>query len=117
MNRAWVLDVRTGERTALMAFSGNTPQLAADALAAEVAPAPDAPFAPDPRLVGPGLLVAALVLRRAYLLAGHAQDAEDLVQTTLEVVPHWRRIRDGEVAGPRRARQAEAGASGRGARR
>lgn len=37
----------------------------------------------------------AAMLRTAYLLTGHAQDAEDLVQTTLvKVVPHWRRIRD-----------------------
>ncbi|GAB3039332.1 DNA-directed RNA polymerase sigma-70 factor [Nocardioides flavus (ex Wang et al. 2016)] len=37
----------------------------------------------------------AALLRTAYLLTGHAQDAEDLVQTTLvKVVPHWRRIRD-----------------------
>jgi RNA polymerase sigma-70 factor (sigma-E family) len=35
------------------------------------------------------------LLRTAYLLTGHAQDAEDLVQTTLvKVVPQWRRIRD-----------------------
>lgn len=37
----------------------------------------------------------AALLRTAYLLTAHAQDAEDLVQTTLvKVVPHWRRIRD-----------------------
>ena len=37
----------------------------------------------------------AALLRTAYLLTGHAQDAEDLVQTTLvKVVPHWRRIAD-----------------------
>lgn len=37
----------------------------------------------------------AALLRTAYLLTGHAQDAEDLVQTTLvKVVPRWRRIRD-----------------------
>jgi RNA polymerase sigma-70 factor (sigma-E family) len=35
------------------------------------------------------------LLRTAYLLTGHAQDAEDLVQTTLvKVVPQWRRIAD-----------------------
>ncbi|GAA5130245.1 SigE family RNA polymerase sigma factor [Alloalcanivorax gelatiniphagus] len=35
----------------------------------------------------------AALLRTAYLLTGHAQDAEDLVQTTLtKVVPAWRRI-------------------------
>ena len=37
----------------------------------------------------------AALLRTAYLLTGHAQDAEDLVQTTLvKVVAQWRRIRD-----------------------
>lgn len=37
----------------------------------------------------------AALLRTAYLLTGHAQDAEDLVQATLvKVVPQWRRIRD-----------------------
>jgi RNA polymerase sigma-70 factor (sigma-E family) len=33
------------------------------------------------------------LLRTAYLLTGHRQDAEDLVQTALiKAVPHWRRI-------------------------
>jgi RNA polymerase sigma-70 factor (sigma-E family) len=37
----------------------------------------------------------AALLRTAYLLTGHPQDAEDLVQTTLvKVVPQWRRIAD-----------------------
>ena len=37
----------------------------------------------------------AALLRTAYLLTGHAQDAEDLVQTTLvKVVPQWRLISD-----------------------
>ncbi len=37
----------------------------------------------------------AALLRTAYLLTGHAQDAEDLVQATLvKVVPQWRRICD-----------------------
>lgn len=37
----------------------------------------------------------AALLRTAYLLTGHAHDAEDLVQTTLvKVVPQWRRIHD-----------------------
>ena len=37
----------------------------------------------------------AALLRTAYLLTGHAQDAEDLVQVALvKVVPQWRRIRD-----------------------
>lgn len=37
----------------------------------------------------------AALLRTAYLLTGHAQDAEDLVQAALvKVVPQWRRISD-----------------------
>ncbi len=37
----------------------------------------------------------AALLRTAYLLTGHAQDAEDLVQVALvKVVPQWRRISD-----------------------
>jgi RNA polymerase sigma-70 factor (sigma-E family) len=35
----------------------------------------------------------AALLRTAYLLTGHAQDAEDLVQIALvKIVPQWRRI-------------------------
>jgi RNA polymerase sigma-70 factor (sigma-E family) len=46
----------------------------------------------------------AALLRTAYLLTGHAQDAEDLVQTTLvKVVPQWRRIRDDPEPYVRRA--------------
>jgi hypothetical protein len=60
-NRAWTLDVTTREQEPLLAFSGNTPQVAADAWAGGVIAAPDAPFAPDPRIVGLGLLVAAFV--------------------------------------------------------
>ncbi|WP_322921880.1 SigE family RNA polymerase sigma factor [Nocardioides renjunii] len=45
----------------------------------------------------------AALLRTAYLLTGHAQDAEDLVQTTLvKVVPQWRRIADNPEAYVRR---------------
>ena len=45
----------------------------------------------------------AALLRTAYLLTGHAQDAEDLVQTTLvKVVPQWRRIQDNPEAYVRR---------------
>jgi RNA polymerase sigma-70 factor (sigma-E family) len=45
----------------------------------------------------------AALLRTAYLLTGHAQDAEDLVQTTLvKVVPQWRRISDDPEAYVRR---------------
>lgn len=64
VNRVWTLDVTTGERAGLLEFSGNTPQVAADAWTADVVPAPDAPFAPDPRLVGLGLLVAAFAAWR-----------------------------------------------------
>jgi len=47
-------------------FRGNVPNFAYDAWTAEVVPAPDAPWAPDPRLLGLGLagLVYALVLVR-----------------------------------------------------
>ena len=55
--RAWTVDVTTGERSDLLELSGNTPQVAAGAWAAEVVPAPGAPFAPDPRLVGAGGMV------------------------------------------------------------
>ncbi|TGN65590.1 hypothetical protein EXE59_17730 [Nocardioides eburneiflavus] len=60
-SRARILDVTSGAQDPLLAFSGNTPHVAADAWTAEVVPAPDAPFAPDPRLVGLGLLAAAFV--------------------------------------------------------
>ncbi len=63
-NRVWTLDVTTGEQVALLEFSGNTPDVAADAWTAEVVPAPDAPFAPDPRLVGLGLLAGSFVAWR-----------------------------------------------------
>ena len=62
MRRASSLDVTTGARASLVEFSGNTPQVAAEAWTAEVVPAPDAPFAPDPRLVGIGLLGGVLVV-------------------------------------------------------
>jgi hypothetical protein len=64
VRRAWSLDVTTGERTPLVEFSGNTPQVAAEAWSAEVVSAPDPPFAPDPRLVGLGLLGGAYVVWR-----------------------------------------------------
>ena len=39
------------------------------------------------------------LLRTAFLLTGHAEDAEDLVQTTLiKVVPKWGRIKDNPEA-------------------
>lgn len=57
VTRVWSLDVTTGARAALLDFSGNTPRMAADAWTVEVVPAPQAPFAPDPRVVGLGALV------------------------------------------------------------
>ena len=37
----------------------------------------------------------AALLRTAYLLTGHHEDAEDLVQLALiKVVPHWRKVAD-----------------------
>lgn len=61
-----VVDVETGDQEHLTDLSGavNLPHFAADALAGDVVPAPDAPFAPDPRLVGFGLLVAAFAAWR-----------------------------------------------------
>ncbi|MBS2938147.1 hypothetical protein KDN32_10365 [Nocardioides sp. J2M5] len=64
------LDLGTGETTDLLEVSGNTPQVAADAWAAELVPAPDPPFAPDPRLVGVGVLVAGLALWRVLRWRG-----------------------------------------------
>lgn len=49
------LDVTTGERTELLEVVGALPvSVAAEAWTADVVDAPDAPFAPDPRLVGLG---------------------------------------------------------------
>lgn len=63
-----VVDVETGERTDLLDMLGALPvSVAAEAWTAEVVEAPDAPFAPDPRLVGLGgtvLLVFAVSLWR-----------------------------------------------------
>lgn len=43
------------------------------------------------------------LLRTAYLLTGHRQDAEDLVQVALvKAVPHWHRITDNPEAYVRR---------------
>ena len=56
--QVWSVDVTTGERTDLLDAVGALPvSVAADAWAAEVVDAPDAPFAPDPRLVGLGATV------------------------------------------------------------
>jgi hypothetical protein len=61
----WVADLsdldRPGFAPWIWVQAHAMPQFAADALAGDVVPAPDAPFAPDPRLVGLGLLVAAFV--------------------------------------------------------
>ncbi|MFJ9391947.1 SigE family RNA polymerase sigma factor [Nocardioides sp. NPDC101246] len=49
------------------------------------------------------------LLRTAYLLTGHAQDAEDLVQTTLiKVVPKWGRIKENPEAYVRKVLAREA---------
>lgn len=62
------VDVGTGESRHLLDVEGNVPDVAADAWSAELVDAPDAPFAPDPRLVaflvGLFLVVGAAVLRR-----------------------------------------------------
>ena len=65
--QASVVDVGTGARTRLLEFSGNTPQVAADAWQAEVVPAPDPPFAPDPRLAGLVLFLGAFVVWRVVV--------------------------------------------------
>jgi hypothetical protein len=61
----WVADLsdldRPGFAPWIWVQAHAMPQFAAHALAGDVIPAPDAPFAPDPRLVGLGLLVAAFV--------------------------------------------------------
>ncbi|MGY0386319.1 SigE family RNA polymerase sigma factor [Nocardioides sp. WG-D5] len=49
------------------------------------------------------------LLRTAFLLTGHAEDAEDLVQTTLiKVVPKWGRIKDNPEAYVRKVLAREA---------
>ncbi len=49
------------------------------------------------------------LLRTAFLLTGHAEDAEDLVQTTLiKVVPRWGRIKDNPEAYVRKVLAREA---------
>ncbi|GAB3039327.1 hypothetical protein GCM10011376_33330 [Nocardioides flavus (ex Wang et al. 2016)] len=69
VNRVWTLDVATGEREALLELSGNFPDVAAEAWTADVVAAPDAPFAPDPRLVGLGLVVATFAAWRVVVRA------------------------------------------------
>lgn len=59
-----VADVETGERTDLLDMVGALPvSVAAEAWTGDVVAAPDAPFAPDPRLVvlGGGVIIAFLV--------------------------------------------------------
>lgn len=49
------------------------------------------------------------LLRTAFLITGHAEDAEDLVQTTLiKVVPKWGRIKDNPEAYVRKVLAREA---------
>ncbi|EGD43651.1 RNA polymerase sigma-E factor [Nocardioidaceae bacterium Broad-1] len=49
------------------------------------------------------------LLRTAFLLTGHSEDAEDLVQTTLiKVVPKWGRIKDNPEAYVRKVLAREA---------
>ncbi|CUR59068.1 hypothetical protein NOCA1170050 [metagenome] len=67
----WIVDLsdldRPGFAPWLSVEAPSIPQFAAGALSAEVVPAPDAPFAPDPRLVGAGgtvLLVFCISLWR-----------------------------------------------------
>ena len=48
---ASVVDVGTGARRPLLDFAGNVPEFAGEAWAGDLVDAPDAPFAPDPRLV------------------------------------------------------------------
>ncbi|MCF6377629.1 hypothetical protein L2K70_08435 [Nocardioides KLBMP 9356] len=59
---ASTVDVRTGEEARLLEFEGAVPTFAADAWSADVVQAPDAPFAPDPRLVGAGGAVVLVFL-------------------------------------------------------
>ena len=64
-----VVDVRTADVTTLLEFDGNIPSFAADAWSAEVIEAPDAPRAPDPRVVGAlVLMVGAFVVTLANRL-------------------------------------------------
>jgi hypothetical protein len=56
---ASVVDIETGEVTPLLDFRGNQPRFAADAWSADVVEAPDAPWAPDPRVVALVMFIAA----------------------------------------------------------
>lgn len=58
------VDVTTGEATILSVLEGNPPTFAAGAWSAEPIAAPDAPWAPDPRLVALGLGVVLWILWR-----------------------------------------------------
>ena len=122
--RAWTVDLTTGARDPAARLPRDAAPGGRRGLGRRRGRGPDAPFAPDPRVVvgvrwssclrrlplarpeaatWPPLRASrefvvarqAALLRTASLLTGHAQDAEDLVQTTLvKVVPQWRRIRD-----------------------
>lgn len=59
---ASVVDVDTAEVTPLVDFRGNVSSFAADAWSAEVIQAPDAPWAPDPRLLGLAVLIVGTFL-------------------------------------------------------
>lgn len=76
LHAAAVVDVRTAEMTRLLKFDGAIPTFAADAWSADVIEAPDAPWAPDPRVVGMVvLIVGAFVVSLARSLRrrrGHA---------------------------------------------
>jgi hypothetical protein len=58
---ASVVDVGTGEGRPLLDFAGNVPDFAGDAWSGDLVDAPDAPLAPDPRLVAFLVGVAAVV--------------------------------------------------------
>ncbi|CAB4946417.1 unannotated protein [freshwater metagenome] len=63
----WVADLSDLDRPGYapwIQLQAATPHFAADAFAGDVVDAPDAPFAPDPRLVGLGLLAGAFVAWR-----------------------------------------------------
>lgn len=65
--QASLVDVTDGSLSARLDIEGNVPVFAADAWAGDVVEAPDAPLAPDPRLVGLGLLVGALLVWRVVV--------------------------------------------------
>ncbi len=67
--RVSVVDTTTGETSALLEVVGALPvSVAAEAWAGEVVPSPDAPLAPDPRVVGLVLVGGALLVWRVVLV-------------------------------------------------